>query len=117
ADRKALALLFENEINTSGDMLDRARANIAGYAHALVERGAPKRAKLGNRVIVGLTLCKAHVGEGNERHDDDSRTHEKFCAGFHAGTPVIETPINRILAQGRNPLESVFITHICDAQP
>src|ERR1017187_6008892 len=38
ADRQILALLFENEVGATIDVGDRAGAEIAGNAHALVQR-------------------------------------------------------------------------------
>ena len=58
------ALLGEHEIHASGDVCDGAGAHVAGDAHALVERCALERRKLGDRVVIGFALGEAHVGQG-----------------------------------------------------
>lgn len=68
---KLFALFDKYEIDAVGEVLNGAVLNIAGDAHALARSGGRKRRKLGDRVVIGLALCIADVGEQRQRDDDD----------------------------------------------
>ena len=63
ADRQRLTLLFEDEIHAAIAMRNRAGSHVSGNAHALVKRGSLQRGKLRNRVVVGLALREADIGQ------------------------------------------------------
>ena len=88
AHRQLLALFFEDEIHSSVHVGDRASTHISGDPHALVQRCALQRGKLGNGVVVRLALSEAYVGQSQQRNYNDPGSDKKFMPSIHVNAPT-----------------------------
>jgi len=98
ADRKALALLFEDEIHVTGGVPNASRGDGAGEPHAMVPRRAGQRLILRDRVIVGLAFAVAEPSQERQGDDDNANTDTEFSALLHKTPPPKRVPAE-ILAQ------------------
>src|SRR3990172_9281241 len=92
ADRKGLALGFENEIYAARKTLDGACFDIAAHTDALAQRRSVKRGEFGHRMVVSLALSRSHPGQRGERNQNDAYTHAEFSPYLHAWPPVRQLP-------------------------
>lgn len=83
ADRKSPTLLFQDEVDAPGQMLDGAWLDRASQAHAMIARGTLKGLIFGDGVIVGLAFAVAKPSQEGQRDYDNSNTNTEFGASLH----------------------------------
>lgn len=83
ADRKSLALLFQDKVDAAGQMLNRTGLDRASQAHTMIARGTLEGLIFGDGVVVGLAFAVAEPGEEGERDYDDPDTDTEFGAILH----------------------------------
>src|SRR5580658_1740960 len=87
--RHCLPLFFEDEIEMTRIVLDRAVPDVPRNAHALAKGGTLQRRDFRDRVVVGLALREPDVGERNQGKDDNRRADQEFRAGLHRSLPLV----------------------------
>ena len=98
AYRQSLPLFLQHEIDAAITMFNRAAADIARNPHALMKFRSGQRRKFADRVVVGLALRVADVGECQKRRADNCRANQKLLLSLQLEPPFRPAVVG-ILAQ------------------
>jgi len=93
AHRKRIALLLEDKIHFTAEVLNRARLDVSPDANTLVARVSLKGRELRDRMVVRLALARSDPGQTGKRHKDDDRANRKLRLGLH-NSPETLVPVD-----------------------
>jgi hypothetical protein len=83
ADGEGFALLFENEFNAAGEVLDGAGSDRPGKAHAVIAGSPLEGLIFSNGVVIGFAFAVTKPRETTKRNQNDADADAEFCASFH----------------------------------